>query len=165
MGLLIHWSYVRIIHPKNFVFQVFKTRDKVMGRVTAVKTLLPDFSHDAEFTGALRKNAAGLVDLTHPNIARIYNLGPADETPHFVMEFLDGRPLSTAAARLTWQQKAELMLKVVTAVQFLHAQGMLHPGIAYCPPQTRSIGQIIEMLLLMWEIMTPEEMRNRVEFL
>lgn len=30
-----------------------------------------------------------------------------------------------------------------------HTPGMLHPGIAYCPPQTRSIGQIIEMLLLM----------------
>jgi hypothetical protein len=46
-----------------------------------------------------------------------------------------------------------------------HAQGMPHPGMAYCPPQTRSMGHIIAMLRLMWEIMTPEEMRNRVEFL
>lgn len=45
------------------------------------------------------------------------------------------------------------------------AQGLPHPGMAYCPPQTRSIGQLVEMLRLMWEIMTPEEMRNRVEFL
>jgi hypothetical protein len=46
-----------------------------------------------------------------------------------------------------------------------HTQGLPHPGMAYCPPQTRSMGQIIAMLRLMWEIMTPEEMRNRVEFL
>ena len=46
-----------------------------------------------------------------------------------------------------------------------HAQALPHPGMVYCPPQTRSIGQIIARLRLMWEIMTPEEMRNRVEFL
>ena len=46
-----------------------------------------------------------------------------------------------------------------------HAQGIQHPGMAYCPPQSRSIGYLIETLALMWEIMTPEEMRNRVEFL
>jgi hypothetical protein len=46
-----------------------------------------------------------------------------------------------------------------------NAQGLPHPGIAYCPPQSRSMGHIIQTLVLMWEIMTPEEMRNHVEFL
>jgi predicted nuclease of predicted toxin-antitoxin system len=40
-----------------------------------------------------------------------------------------------------------------------------HPGIAYCKQGTRSIGQIIEALVLIYEVYVPEEMVGRVEFL
>ncbi|MBO1066572.1 MULTISPECIES: DUF5615 family PIN-like protein [Nostocales] len=40
-----------------------------------------------------------------------------------------------------------------------------HPGITYCKKGTRSIGEIIETLVLIYEVMTPEEMVGRVEFL
>lgn len=40
-----------------------------------------------------------------------------------------------------------------------------HPGIAYCKQGTHSIGQIIEALVLIYEVYTPEEMVGRVEFL
>ena len=43
--------------------------------------------------------------------------------------------------------------------------GITHRGIAYCPQQSKSIGAIIQGLLLIWEILEPEEMLNRVEFL
>lgn len=47
----------------------------------------------------------------------------------------------------------------------LHDQGVEHPGIAYCHQQSRSIGEMIRALELIWEILEPEEMRNRVEFI
>ncbi|NEQ67678.1 MAG: hypothetical protein F6K21_19660 [Symploca sp. SIO2D2] len=40
-----------------------------------------------------------------------------------------------------------------------------HSGIAYCHPTKRSVGQIIEILVLMYEVCTPEDMIGRVEFL
>lgn len=40
-----------------------------------------------------------------------------------------------------------------------------HPGIAYCKKGTRSIGEIIERLILIYEVLTPEEMIGNVEFL
>ena len=40
-----------------------------------------------------------------------------------------------------------------------------HFGLAYCHPEARSIGQILASLLLIYECLTPEEMRNHVEFL
>ncbi len=40
-----------------------------------------------------------------------------------------------------------------------------HPGITYCKKGTRSIGEIIEALILIYEVMTPEEMTGNVEFL
>ncbi len=40
-----------------------------------------------------------------------------------------------------------------------------HPGIAYCHKTTRSVGEIIRRLILIYEILTPNEMIGRVEFL
>ena len=46
-----------------------------------------------------------------------------------------------------------------------HAAGLEHRGIAFAYQNSRSIGQIIAALLLIWEIYEPEEMVGRVEFL
>lgn len=46
-----------------------------------------------------------------------------------------------------------------------HAQGVAHAGIAYCQKGSRTIGEIIETLHLMHEVMTPAEMENTVEYL
>jgi hypothetical protein len=43
--------------------------------------------------------------------------------------------------------------------------GIEHAGIVYCKQNTRSIGEIIAGLELIWELCEPEEMRNRVEFI
>jgi predicted nuclease of predicted toxin-antitoxin system len=40
-----------------------------------------------------------------------------------------------------------------------------HPGVTYCAQNSRSIGQIIRGLELIWEIYDPEEMQDRTEFL
>lgn len=47
----------------------------------------------------------------------------------------------------------------------LAAAGTPHAGLAYCHQNTRSIGQIIRALALIWEVYEPDEMRNRIEFL
>lgn len=40
-----------------------------------------------------------------------------------------------------------------------------HPGVTYCHKNARSLGEIIESLILMYEVLTPEEMSGHVEFL
>ena len=47
----------------------------------------------------------------------------------------------------------------------IHAAGMPHAGIAFCHQQTRTIGQIIDSLRLIWEVLEPSEMESRVEFI
>jgi predicted nuclease of predicted toxin-antitoxin system len=44
-------------------------------------------------------------------------------------------------------------------------RGTPHCGIVYCHMQSRSIGQIIGGLLLICDCLTPEEMRDHIEFL
>ena len=47
----------------------------------------------------------------------------------------------------------------------LHAQGMAHAGIAYCQQQSLSLGQMLRRLILIHDLLSPEEMAGRVEFL
>ena len=47
----------------------------------------------------------------------------------------------------------------------INAAGVPHAGIAYCEKDTRSIGEIIDSLALLWELCEPEEMANHVEYL
>ncbi|MBE9216048.1 hypothetical protein IQ247_25870 [Plectonema cf. radiosum LEGE 06105] len=42
--------------------------------------------------------------------------------------------------------------------------GISHAGIVYCHQNQRSIGEIISYLVLMWEVLDSEEMRNQLEF-
>jgi serine/threonine-protein kinase len=100
--------------------------DEALDRKVAIKTLAPRYADIPAVQARFMGEARAMARLSHPNIVRIYNLGPAEETPHFVMEFVEGAPLTKAAAPLTFEQKAELMNKVAAAVGFLHQGGMLH---------------------------------------
>ena len=40
-----------------------------------------------------------------------------------------------------------------------------HAGIAYCHKEARTIGQIISALRLIYQVLTPDEIRGRVEYL
>jgi predicted nuclease of predicted toxin-antitoxin system len=45
------------------------------------------------------------------------------------------------------------------------AAGHRHASMAYCAMRSRTPGQIIRSLILIQEVLTPEEMAGRVEFL
>jgi predicted nuclease of predicted toxin-antitoxin system len=47
----------------------------------------------------------------------------------------------------------------------LHAEGTPHAGIAFWRQQTRSIGDVMRRLLLIHAAMSPEDMKNRIEYL
>ncbi|NEP84741.1 MAG: hypothetical protein F6K39_45550 [Okeania sp. SIO3B3] len=47
----------------------------------------------------------------------------------------------------------------------LHQIGVTHAGITYCRQNTRSIGEIISNLSLLWELVEPEELFGKIEFI
>ena len=47
----------------------------------------------------------------------------------------------------------------------LHASGVPHAGIAYCEKDTKSVGEMILGLVLLWEVLEPDEIAGCVEFL
>jgi len=47
----------------------------------------------------------------------------------------------------------------------LHSEGVPHAGIVFWRQQTRSIGEVLRRLVLMHAALSPDEMKNRVEYL
>ncbi len=47
----------------------------------------------------------------------------------------------------------------------LHATGVPHTGIAWCHPDTYSVGQLIDALVLVHGAMTPDELLNNLQYL
>lgn len=63
---------------------------------------------------------------------------------------------ATSQQRVIFSQDADFLR--------LHAAGHEHAGIVYAPQQT-TIGKIVRGLMLIFDLMTPEEMKNHIEFL
>jgi predicted Ser/Thr protein kinase len=106
--------------------RVFLASDERLGREVAIKTLKPAFRADAALRRRFLDEARAMARLAHPGVIRIYELGSEAEDPHFVMEYVQGVPLTQAARRLELRSRIELFRKVVAAVSFLHQNEILH---------------------------------------
>jgi predicted nuclease of predicted toxin-antitoxin system len=76
--------------------------------------------------------------------------------------------LRTAKDPQQWAYaKAEQRVIVTHDLDFLRlsSSDSDHAGVAYCKQGSRTIGEIIEMLILMHGAMTAEEIAGRVQFL
>jgi len=47
----------------------------------------------------------------------------------------------------------------------LSATGADHPGVVFYPSQARTIGEVVRLTTLIWELLEPDEMRNHVEYI
>ncbi len=106
--------------------RVFLASDERLGREVAIKTLKPALRVNEPVRRRFLEEARALARLAHPHIVRIYELGGENEEPHFVMEHVQGTPLTQAARRMDLRRRVELFRKVVGAVEFLHRNQMIH---------------------------------------
>ena len=76
---------------------------------------------------ANERQALAMMD--HPGIARIFDAGAtAKGRPYFVMEYVDGAPITRYcdSRRMTIAQRLDLFLAVCRAVQHAHHKGVIH---------------------------------------
>lgn len=79
--------------------------------------LVQRFERERDIVGAL----------VHPHIARLYDAGLADDgQPYLAFEHVDGRPIDEAARALDLRARVGLMLQVMDAVQYAHANLVIH---------------------------------------
>ena len=53
--------------------EVYRAEDTVLGRVVAVKVMLPQYAADKDFTDRFRQEAASAANLQNPYIVNIYD--------------------------------------------------------------------------------------------
>src|SRR5260370_17628119 len=99
-----------------------------LGTQVAVKVL-----RDAWLSPPRRERLATeqrtLAQLNHPSIARLYDADILDDgTPWFVMEYVDGVPLTHYCRELdcSVEQRLQLFRSVCEAVQHAHSHAVIH---------------------------------------
>lgn len=115
---------------KGSVARVYLARNVGLGRLVAIKILLPGQAADETARRRFEREAKASASLTHPNVVDVYQFGRLpDETPYLVMRFVKGRTMEellAAEGRLD-QQKARLILgQVASALAAAHRQGIVH---------------------------------------
>ncbi|MFL6215725.1 MAG: protein kinase domain-containing protein [Blastocatellia bacterium] len=157
--------------------EVYLARDLEFDRKVALKLVKGGLRTKAILRRFLSERQI-LASLDHPNIARLLDGGTsADGLPYFVMEYIEGQPITdyAEARALSTSARLDLFRKVCSGVQYAHQNLVIHRdikpsnilvtddgtpklldfGIAklFDPAQT---GEAVEATATLLRVMTPE---------
>ena len=108
---------------------VYLAHDQLLNRPVALKVLFPELSVDQSFVERFRREAQAAANLSHPNIVPIYDWGESEDTYFIVMEYVDGKPLSTlirTEGTLLPDRAAGIGAAVAGALAFAHRNHVIH---------------------------------------
>ena len=114
---------------------VYRARDRDLDRVVAIKTIHPNSSARGRDFSAIAarlcQEAMAAARLAHPGIVAVYAVGRVSETPYIVMEYFTGRTLAEIleAGSLPPARAVHVILQVCRALEYAHAQGVVHRDI------------------------------------
>jgi beta-lactam-binding protein with PASTA domain/tRNA A-37 threonylcarbamoyl transferase component Bud32 len=109
--------------------EVYRAHDRLLDRPVALKVLFPELSIDRSFVERFRREAQAAANLSHHNIVPVFDWGEDTGTYFIVMEFIDGRPLSSilkSAGPLSAERTADIGSHVAAALGYAHKHGVVH---------------------------------------
>ncbi|BCL12462.1 serine/threonine-protein kinase [Micromonospora sagamiensis] len=112
--------------------EVWRAVDEVLGRVVAVKAMLPDVAGEPDFARRFLVEAKAMASVNHPAVASIHDYGHSDGLTFLVMEFIEGHSLSQILAshgRLTPADTMHLVAQAAEGLQAVHDCGIVHRDI------------------------------------
>jgi formylglycine-generating enzyme required for sulfatase activity len=109
---------------------VYVARHELLGKYAAVKTLLPDYSQNAEIVQRFFNEARAATQIRHPGIVEVFDFGyHTDGSAFLFMELLQGEPLSARlkrAGRLDVASSVRLLQQMASALGAAHGAGIVH---------------------------------------
>jgi len=111
--------------------RVYKAFDPMVGRVVAVKVLLPDTT-DPEFLTRFKMEATTAGNLHHPNLVTIHEFGEDNGSQFLVMEYLEGEDLQKIIRDrkpLTILERVEIMQQAAAGLYCAHENNVIHRDI------------------------------------
>lgn len=113
---------------KGGMATVYKAYHERLDRHVAVKVMHNAFTTDDGFIARFEREARIVGKLEHPNIVPIYDYADQNGTPYLVMRYIDGVTLKQKALKtgMTLKETLNVMSEVADALDYAHAQGVLH---------------------------------------
>ncbi len=108
---------------------VYKARDPLIGRMVALKTVMPGMLSDGDLLKRFYREAQSAGRLQHPNIVVIYDLGESDGLPYIAMELVEGESLQKLIARgvsLPLAAKLRILVQICRGLGYAHRNGVVH---------------------------------------
>lgn len=109
------------LHGSGGMGHVFRVRDRALDEVVALKLMRPELADCPQ----MRREVKRARRITHPAVARTYDLGEVDGHVFLTMEYIDGQPLDVAAV---WSVDAavEVLRAIAAGIDAAHSVGVVH---------------------------------------
>ncbi|MDT0165176.1 serine/threonine-protein kinase [Actinotalea sp. AC32] len=109
--------------------EVWVAHDDALKRDVAVKVLREEFAGDTGFLERFRAEARNSAQLSHPNIAALYDYGEQAGSGFLVMELVLGEPMSDLLDRqpvLPTRRLLPILAQTARALHAAHVAGVVH---------------------------------------
>ncbi|MEA2464128.1 MAG: hypothetical protein QOJ98_1875, partial [Acidobacteriota bacterium] len=111
--------------------EVWRARDKRIGRDVAVKVLPESFTEGDEQLWRFEQEARAAGGLNHPGLVTIFDVGTTNGSPYIVMELLEGETLrdtidKAALAPLQLRKVLDYATQIASALAVAHEKGIIH---------------------------------------
>jgi serine/threonine protein kinase len=127
-----------MVHPSRYdildklgegaMGEVFRARDRMLGRVVALKMLGEESQSDDHHKRFVRE-AEAIGRLDHPNIVKVYDLGEVEGKPYMAMELLEGEDLRALIERhmdVPISERVRVLEEVALGIAYAHSKGVIH---------------------------------------
>ena len=121
------YEYVRRLGAGGFG-EVFLARQVAVGRLVAIKRILPRALSDSDNVERFRREARVLAATDSPAVVRVFDLSTQDGNLYLVMEYVPGRTLTDliAGGPLPAAEGLRILADVAEALREMASHGLVH---------------------------------------
>jgi serine/threonine-protein kinase len=108
---------------------VYRARDLELDELCALKVLRPELSRSTDLVEHFRREVKLARRVTHPNVARVFDIGEHGGERILTMELVEGEPLSrrlAGAGRLPVAEVVSIASALCAGLGAAHAAGVVH---------------------------------------
>ena len=111
---------------------VYRAVDVRTGHSVAVKILKSEYNSDKEFLERFQREAQAASLMSHHNLVNLLDVGVEGEYRYLVLEYVNGNTLKDIIrqkGRLTPQTVIQITIRILSALQHAHDNGIIHRDI------------------------------------